>query len=324
MNPSLSVAGEGNIARPRPTPFSGVPFGSEWTFRGARDARSGSSCLAGTITTCIDVLAPHRCCSWTPPDAARLAPLLPAVVPAETRASVTRPRRAMFAAGWSVGAIGIIGWLVATHERAPNADVSLSTVSGLIVAPHAAQPQITTRGDADRADSRSPATRQAAIRQPAAPQTLPLSVVADGASSSVTPTALRAPRAERLAAAQPPHEKPRPELSAAATARSTRVTRGHPAALVRHAAASVIQRAGTRIARQPDLARTTQPRPVSVASRAPIDTPDDPRTLIALANALRAGQPVATHAVLPAASGFDWTAKLSHRRLTDSPDAFTH
>ncbi|KAF1035821.1 MAG: hypothetical protein GAK33_04255 [Burkholderia lata] len=52
------------------------------------------------------------------------------------------------------------------------------------------------------------------------------------------------------------------------------------------------------------------------------DTLDDPLTLIAMANALRTTQPArATHA--PATGpGLDWTAQLSHRRLTDTPDAF--
>ncbi|VWC74096.1 hypothetical protein BLA18109_02752 [Burkholderia lata] len=50
------------------------------------------------------------------------------------------------------------------------------------------------------------------------------------------------------------------------------------------------------------------------------DTLDDPLTLIAMASALRATQPArATHAPT---TGLDWTAKLSHRRLTDTPDAF--
>lgn len=50
------------------------------------------------------------------------------------------------------------------------------------------------------------------------------------------------------------------------------------------------------------------------------DTLDDPLTLIAMASALRATEPVrASHAP---ATGVDWTAQLSHRRLTDTPDAF--
>ncbi|MGC3023972.1 hypothetical protein ACPUER_02265 [Burkholderia sp. DN3021] len=41
-----------------------------------------------------------------------------------------------------------------------------------------------------------------------------------------------------------------------------------------------------------------------------------------MANTLRAAQPArAAHA--PAA-GFDWTSQLSHRRVTDTPDAFAH
>ncbi|WP_423391779.1 hypothetical protein [Burkholderia sp. LMG 21824] len=50
-----------------------------------------------------------------------------------------------------------------------------------------------------------------------------------------------------------------------------------------------------------------------------LDTLDDPLTLIAMASALRAQPARAAHAP---ATGFDWTAQLSHRRLTDTPDAF--
>lgn len=51
-----------------------------------------------------------------------------------------------------------------------------------------------------------------------------------------------------------------------------------------------------------------------------LNTLDDPLTLIAMASALRATQPArATHAPT---TGLDWTAQLSHRRLTDTPDAF--
>ncbi|WP_249207051.1 hypothetical protein [Burkholderia cenocepacia] len=49
---------------------------------------------------------------------------------------------------------------------------------------------------------------------------------------------------------------------------------------------------------------------------------DDPATLIAMANALRATQPA--RPAHPSAAGFDWTSQLSHRRVTDTPDAFTH
>ncbi|WP_256260553.1 MULTISPECIES: hypothetical protein [Burkholderia] len=62
------------------------------------------------------------------------------------------------------------------------------------------------------------------------------------------------------------------------------------------------------------------PPPRSTDTRDAHDTLDDPLTLIATANTLRAAQPArAAHA--PAA-GFDWTSQLSHRRVTDTPDAF--
>lgn len=48
-------------------------------------------------------------------------------------------------------------------------------------------------------------------------------------------------------------------------------------------------------------------------------TLDDPLRLIAMAGALRS-QPA--QRTLPPVN-FDWTTQLSHRRLTDTPDAFT-
>jgi hypothetical protein len=49
-----------------------------------------------------------------------------------------------------------------------------------------------------------------------------------------------------------------------------------------------------------------------------LDPLDDPLTLIAMVNALHPDRP-APAADAPGA-GFDWTAQLSHRRLTDGPD----
>ncbi len=64
------------------------------------------------------------------------------------------------------------------------------------------------------------------------------------------------------------------------------------------------------------------PSPCIADPRDTRDSLDDPATLIAMANALRATQPARpTH---PPAAGFDWTSQLSHRRVTDAPDAFTH
>jgi len=64
-------------------------------------------------------------------------------------------------------------------------------------------------------------------------------------------------------------------------------------------------------------------RPPRIAdTRDTHDSLDDPATLIAMANALRATQPAPpTH---PSAAGFDWTSHLSHRCVTDVPDAFAH
>ncbi|WP_230956641.1 hypothetical protein [Burkholderia cepacia] len=50
---------------------------------------------------------------------------------------------------------------------------------------------------------------------------------------------------------------------------------------------------------------------------------DDPKTLIAMESALHAEQSGIAPARSAPAPGFDWTAALTQRRLTDTPDAFT-
>jgi len=66
--------------------------------------------------------------------------------------------------------------------------------------------------------------------------------------------------------------------------------------------------------------RTPTPDRVDSPARpgAPHDLLDDPLTLIAMANALYADRPARTTAA--PVTGFDWTAQLSHRRLTCVPD----
>ena len=77
--------------------------------------------------------------------------------------------------------------------------------------------------------------------------------------------------------------------------------------------------------RQPSRSNTVDVRTRDRLAASPratgeaLDTLNDPLTLIAMARALRAQPARATHAP---ATGFDWMAQLSHRRLTDTPDAF--
>ncbi|WP_230955356.1 hypothetical protein [Burkholderia vietnamiensis] len=112
---------EGKLALPRVAPLGGVPsFGREWTFRPASGAERRTRCVATLTTSCVDSDAPHRACRWQP-----LSVEPPSVAPAADRSIVrppgrTRDRRALHAACWSIGALGIIGTLIATHEPFPR------------------------------------------------------------------------------------------------------------------------------------------------------------------------------------------------------------
>lgn len=123
MIPSPLVPVEGALARPRINPLDQVPpFGREWRFLGAPGARSSKNCLATLTTSCIDVDWPHSACRWQPLPATALPasgglPAPPAAA-AGRRLRHRRPRdrRAMYALYWSIGALGIIGWLIGTYD----------------------------------------------------------------------------------------------------------------------------------------------------------------------------------------------------------------
>ncbi|OXI87966.1 hypothetical protein CFB50_05230 [Burkholderia sp. AU33423] len=314
MTPSPLVPVAGALARPRVAPLDHVPsFGREWTFRGAPGARPGKHCLATLTTSCIDVDRPHRACHWQPPPAMASASTCaeaPVALPAAESpcsrriAGSARDRRAKYAICWTIGALGIIGWLIAAHEPVAgfgpayaihaaggvpdHGTSSSSTVRVAAGHPHtstSAPPPRRTAAPVATTAASPPATHQVGHR-PAS--------LRPKATSSVPPTATAAsPRSggKRMAAA--PVRTPTVMLMA-----TRPPIRG----------SMVDARTRGRLAASPRTVADTR------------DTLDDPLTLIAMASALRATQPArATHAP---ATGVDWTAQLSHRRLTDTPDAF--
>ncbi|WP_256979577.1 hypothetical protein [Burkholderia sp. AU16741] len=315
MIPSPLVPVEGALARPRATPLDHVPpFGREWRFSDARGAEPGRHCLATLTTSCIDVDRPHRTCQWQPlsvtaalPASARLT-VTPAVVPGQrSRHPARRPRdrRAMYAACWSIGTLGIIGWLIGAYEP-PAGFGSPYTIQAAGGAPaHTTISTGTVRvAEAETAPStnamprRKMATRVANTTESSpAPHNIPLR------HASLHP---QATSEVRHAAPASPRRATGPRTTQASP-RTPVVPR--PAAHAPLPRAAGDTRTRDRLARPPRMADTRDTR----------DSLDDPATLIAIANALPVTQP--THA--PAA-GFDWTTRLSHRRLTDVPDAFAH
>ncbi|WP_175748807.1 hypothetical protein [Burkholderia pyrrocinia] len=318
MTPSPLVPVEGALARPRIAPLDHVPpFGREWTFRGAPGARPGKHCLATLTTSCIDVDRPHRACRWQPwptaasaPQSAGL-PVTPAAV-ADTRSRRTvrgaRDRRAMYAICWSVGAFGIIGWLIAAHEPFTGFEPAHTIQMGGIAPDHATSSTATMRVAAVQPDTPTYPASQRTVATP----------VAKTAES---------PPATYHAAPRPASLRPKAtsdvQPTATASPRRTSITRTTAAPTrsptVPHLAARPPVLSDTADARTRD--RLASP-PHAPDTRDARDTLDDPLTLIAMANALRGAQP-ARSAPAPDA-GFDWTSQLSHRRVTDAPDAFAH
>lgn len=325
MTPSPLVPVEGALARPRVAPLDHVPpFGHEWTFRGAPGARPGKHCLATLTTSCIDVDSPHRACRWQPlpvatsaPNSAGVPVVQAAVTGTRFRRTVQGPRdrRAMYAICWSFGALGIIGWLIAAHEPytgfepahtirmaggAPeSATSSTGTVRVAAVQPGTStntSPQRTAATPVTRTEESLSATHHAVPRRASLRPKATSDVRRAAAASPTSPhrtngqrttaTPARIPTVPRLAA-----RPPIPSDTANARTRDRLVPPPH-----------------ATNARDTHDARET------------LDTLDDPHTLIAMANALRAAQP-ARSAHAPA-TGFDWTSQLSHRRVTDTPDAF--
>ncbi|WP_236872803.1 hypothetical protein [Burkholderia sp. NRF60-BP8] len=224
------------------------------------------------------------------------------------RARASHDQRAMYAVCWSIGALGIIGWLIGAYDppagfgpasatRAAGSAAELVTTSTGTIHAAAAQPGTSTHAVPQRnvampvanMPGSPPATHRVALRPaPSHPQ-------ATADARNVRPASPR--RATRQHATEAPPRTPVvPRLAA------------HPS----------IQRSAThtgtrdRLAPPPHLADTLDTR----------DSLDDPVTLIAMANALRATQPA--RPAPPPAAGFDWMAQLSHRRVTDAPDVFAH
>ncbi|WP_080495219.1 hypothetical protein [Burkholderia ubonensis] len=280
MNPSPFVPVEGDLAVPRFRPLDGIPLGREWTFRGTSDARSGSPYTARTETTCIDVDAPHRACHWTPSSNAEPEPVV--VHPRSHPDAAAPARRAVLASCWTLGALGIIGWLIAAHEpafdpaRAPG-----NTQTGVTAISRIAQP---------------PEPALAAARVPATEPSVHAAPMTAKTEHPVVTHAAALPRTRRASERQ-------------ATARA------QPAMPAAH------HRVAARVQPAPPPAAASALRRASMS--APLDDLDDPRTLIALEKTLRTEQP-AVRAPQTAAADGAWTSRLSHRRLTDTPDAFMH
>ncbi|KVP34944.1 hypothetical protein WJ88_07950 [Burkholderia ubonensis] len=200
----------------------------------------------------------------------------------------------MLASCWTLGALGIIGWLIAAHEpafdpaRAPG-----NTQTGVTAISRIAQPP-----EPALAAARVPATEPSVHAAPEAAAARPM-ITADAAPM---------------------------------TAKAEHPVVTHAAALPRTGRASERQATARAQPAMPGVAARVQPAPPPAAASAlrrasmsaPLDDLDDPRTLIALEKALRTEQPAAVRAPQTAAADGDWTSRLSHRRLTDTPDAFMH
>ncbi|WP_175006673.1 hypothetical protein [Burkholderia lata] len=315
MTPSHLVPVAGALARPRVAPLDHVPsFGRDWIFHGAPVARPGKHCLATLATSCIDVDRPHRACHWQPlPVAASASTFagspvaLPAAADQHARYSTGgfRDRRARYAICWSVGALGIIGWLIAAHEPITEFEPAYAI--------H------TAGGVPDHATSSSGTVRVAAVQPRTSTSAPPQRKMAAPVAATVESPQATHHVTHRPAPLRPKATSSVPRTATASTPRSngkhsTTAAPARPATVSRPAAHPPI-RSSTADTRTRD--RLAAPPRASGDTR---DTLDDPLTLIAMESALRTTRPArATHA--PAA-GFDWTAPLSHRRLTDTPDAF--
>jgi len=315
MTPSHLVPVAGPLARPRVAPLDHVPsFGREWIFRGAPGARPGKHCLATLATSCIDVDRPHSTCHWQPlPVAASASTFagspvaLPAAAGRHSRrnAGGFRDRRARYAICWSIGALGIIGWLIAAHEPIAGFRPASAIHTAGVVPDHATSSSGTVRVAAVQSRTSTSAPPQRKMAAPVAP-----TVESPQATHHVT---------HRPAPLRPKATSGAPRTATASTPRSNG-KHGTTAAPARPVTV-------TRLATRPPIRRSTvdtRTRDRLVASPRTSgdtrDTLDDPLTLIAMESALLATRPArATHTP---ATGFDWTAQLSHRRLTDTPDVF--
>ncbi|UXU88768.1 hypothetical protein [Burkholderia sp. S-53] len=214
----------------------------------------------------------------------------------------------MYAICWSIGAFGIIGWLIAAHEPSTGFEPAHTIQMAGIAPDHATSSTGTVRVAAVQSGTSTDTSSQRTVATP----------VANTAESPPAPH-----HAARRPASLRPQATSDVQHSATASPRRTSGTRS-TAAPPRTPA---VPRLAARPAVLSDAANTRArdrliPLPHATDTRDTRDMLDDPLTLIAMANALHAAQPArAAHA--PAA-GFDWTSQLSHRRVTDLPDAFAH
>ncbi|MGU7775313.1 hypothetical protein ACV229_34740 [Burkholderia sp. MR1-5-21] len=314
MNRSPFVSVEGELARPRFAPLDGVPpFGREWAIRRASGMEAGNAGRAVTTTSCIDVEAPHRGCHWQPSSAVAPETSVAAQsVGAQpvTDAAGARIGRPTLVACWTVGALGIIGWLIAAHEPPSDVAPPLHTVYANAIA--------------IQRDSRPQDPSPARISPPANPGAAPTRQAGTRDVATAVPS-LAAHAASPTIAAQRPGTTPEAKRLAAAPL-PPRSAGNHTTTAARPDTAPVLGRVAARIPPAPQQTHAEQ-RSASVPPRRPqppLGNLDDPRKLIAMANALRGAQPAPTTAARPPDSGFDdWTSRLSHRRVTDAPDAFT-
>lgn len=283
-------------------------------------APPGKLCVATLSTSCIDIRAPHRACRWGPiaasASAAADAPVVPAAASGRAEQAgrtrgTPRERRSLYATCWTIGALAIIGSLIAL--RGPSAGFApvraIDTTE--VVSDRAAPSTIAHRPAPTRSDSAAAAAQPTAAAsvativrslQPANGATHGRAAPRPGAASDSRALA-RASHAQQPSARES-HRSSRPGSE---TARATPPSAPRVAALPGHAGrTSNASHASTR-------GRVAPP---------PEHALDDPLTPIAIANALRADSPART-ASAPAAD-FDWTSQLSHRRLTDRSPVLTH
>ncbi|WP_157645199.1 hypothetical protein [Burkholderia ubonensis] len=223
----------------------------------------------------------------------------PVVVHPRSHPDAAAPaRRAVLASCWTLGALGIIGWLIAAHEpafdpaRAPG-----NTQTGVTAISRIAQPP-----EPALAAARVPATEPSVHAAPEAAAARPV-ITADAAPMTA--------KAEHPVVAH-----------AAALTRTRRASERQATARAQPAMPAAHHRVAARVQPAPPPAAASALRRASMS--APLDDLDNPRTLIALEKALRTEQPAAVRAPQSAAADGDWTSRLSHRRLTDTPDAFMH
>lgn len=322
MNPSSFVPVEGELARPRLMPLKGVPFGREWTFRSVPGARSGKAYLAELVTSCIDVKAPHRACRWMPLDSPAAAPAAGAPRATAPRAAAPRPfetraHRGTYAICWTVGALTVIGWLIVAHE--PPAS--------LVAPAREAQSAAGAAPDAAHLPFAMPARPSQPVEQHAVTGRIGTAAIAPTPSQDATPAPpvnARLPAdAERHDTAPARNAKPLAEPPPRPPA-AERQTPARRAASQAVPPAGEAERVATRARPAPLPVRAAMPAAPAAHDDAFDDMPADPRALIAMADALRAERPAVTRAAPSSGTDADadWSARLTHRRLTDAPDAF--